>query len=132
MRSGEPPRVLVVDDHPALRDAVCATLRRCGCVVQTAANGVEALERLARDHFDAIVSDVEMPVMDGITLRERVLARHPHLHRRFLLCSGMPLPKSLAHDASVAFLPKPMVAADLWAAVRELLAHPPEPPASSG
>ena len=126
------PRVLVVDDHPRLRDAVCAALRSYGCLVQASANGREALERLARDHFDAVVSDVEMPVMDGVTLREHVLAWHPHLHRRFLLCSGLPLPPALAHDASVAFLPKPVSATALWTAVRALLAQPSETPPPSG
>jgi CheY-like chemotaxis protein len=100
-------------------------------VVQSAADGREALERLARDRFDAVVSDLNMPGMDGVTLRQEVLARYPELRRRFLLCSGLPLPPSLAGDPSVVFLSKPVAPAELWAAVRALLEQPPDPAADA-
>jgi CheY-like chemotaxis protein len=67
--------VLVVDDEPDLREIFSAWLQDEGCVVFTAANGVEALELLEARKIDALVSDIRMPVMDGIALVRTVYER---------------------------------------------------------
>lgn len=130
MHRQQGPRVLVVDDHPGMRAALCSLLYRRGCAVEAAANGQDALECLAHERFDAVVSDIEMPVMDGLTLQRHVAARYPALRHRFLLCSGLYLPP-LARDPAVPFLQKPVRDADLWAALCSLLATPAETPATS-
>jgi two-component system response regulator MprA len=58
--------VLVVDDEPAVRDALQRALRAEGYRVSTAADGRQALERVAQDHPDLVVLDILMPVMDGL------------------------------------------------------------------
>jgi CheY-like chemotaxis protein len=58
-------RVLVVDDDPFIRDVVGDVLELIGCAVQTAANGKEALERVAATRPDVILLDYMMPIMDG-------------------------------------------------------------------
>jgi len=131
MHRRQAPRVLVVDDHPGMRAAICRLLDRRGCAVEAAANGEEALECLARERFDAVVSDIEMPVMDGLTLLRYVIARHPALRHRFLLCSGLYLPP-LSSDPAVPFLQKPVGDEELWAALCSLLATPAEAPAETG
>jgi CheY-like chemotaxis protein len=60
--------VLIVDDEPDLREIFSAWLQQAGCLVLTAANGVEALEVLAARKIDAMISDIRMPVMDGVAL----------------------------------------------------------------
>ena len=60
--------ILVVDDEPAMRDALTAALRREGLCVITAANGVEALEKVQGQPFDLIITDVRMPRMGGLEL----------------------------------------------------------------
>lgn len=62
------PRILVVDDEPNLRRAVEVALRLRGFEVDTAANGREALARIAQRHPDAIVLDLAMPDIDGLAL----------------------------------------------------------------
>ncbi len=57
--------VLVVDDDPSIRAFMAIALRMEGFDVDTAANGVEALDKARQNHSDAIVLDLMMPVMDG-------------------------------------------------------------------
>ena len=74
-----PPRVLVVDDDPALLEALPETirLRMPGTIVETRASAAPALEQIAAVDYDAIVSDIKMPGMDGLTLLSRVRALRP-------------------------------------------------------
>lgn len=65
-------RILVVDDEPALRESVARSLRFEGYVVDTAADGVEALEKLPDVRPDALVVDVMMPRLDGVEVCRRV------------------------------------------------------------
>ena len=68
-------QVLVVDDSPTTRAIVRNFLAVAGYAVQTAADGVEALERLRTRPFDLVVSDVEMPRMNGFELTRQVKSR---------------------------------------------------------
>ena len=58
-------QILVVDDDPGVRRLVAATLTSEGWKVRTAANGHLALEEIREHPFDAIILDLQMPVMDG-------------------------------------------------------------------
>lgn len=59
-------QVLLVEDDPIVRQAYSKVLRRGGLETETAADGVEALEKLRTGGFDAIVSDINMPRLSGI------------------------------------------------------------------
>jgi CheY-like chemotaxis protein len=61
-------RVLVVDDNPGAREMVLRVLRRYGWQAEGAADGLEALARLLHGEFDVIVSDFQMPRLDGLGL----------------------------------------------------------------
>jgi DNA-binding NtrC family response regulator len=64
--------ILVVDDEPDMRDALTAALRREGLCVSTAANGIEALEKVQGQSFDLMITDVRMPRMGGLALLQEL------------------------------------------------------------
>ena len=61
-----PARVLVVDDEKSMRDLLAITLQRAGYDVTVADGGETAIEAIRRDPFDAIITDVRMPKVDGL------------------------------------------------------------------
>jgi DNA-binding NtrC family response regulator len=71
--------VLIVDDDPALLQALPETLRlrMSGVMVDTADSALAALERITARDYDAIVTDIKMPGMDGLTLLGEILGRRP-------------------------------------------------------
>jgi CheY-like chemotaxis protein len=72
-------RVLVVDDSPIIRDLLVELLTAAKLEVYTAADGAAALELLDRHRVDLVLSDVEMPGIDGFELLTRVRQRDPEL-----------------------------------------------------
>jgi len=81
------PSVLVVDDDKNTRDGLQRALRR-SYDVRVAESGDRALEVLAQDEVDVLLSDVRMPGMDGVTLLQRARARYPRLISILLTAYG--------------------------------------------
>ena len=75
MRKNPKINILVVEDDQDMRDFIEEILQEQGYGVTTAANGKEALARIDETNFPIIVSDLRMPVMDGITLLAEISAR---------------------------------------------------------
>jgi signal transduction histidine kinase/CheY-like chemotaxis protein len=73
-RTGDQARVLLVEDNRINQTLALAYLSRLQCRVELAANGAEALQLLAQATFDAVLMDVEMPVMDGLTATKAIRA----------------------------------------------------------
>jgi CheY-like chemotaxis protein len=71
--------VLVADDDPGICQTLKEILEAEGCVVQTAADGAEALAMAGRQRFDVVLSDVVMPHMDGHELFVALKKTHPEL-----------------------------------------------------
>ncbi|MCI0566817.1 MAG: response regulator [Acidobacteria bacterium] len=74
---GVPPGILVVDDEPAIRDLLCEGLKGQGYHCAVASNGHEALDLLRREQFSLVLSDIDMPTMDGVRLLKNVREAHP-------------------------------------------------------
>jgi putative nucleotidyltransferase with HDIG domain len=72
-------RILVVDDEEVICSILARRLTREGYLCSTANNGKEALKQFYRDTFSLIISDIKMPVMDGIELLKRVKAMNPKM-----------------------------------------------------
>ena len=94
-------RILAVDDSPSMRQMVSFTLARAGYDVIEACDGVEALEMAKRDPVDLVLTDVNMPNMDGISLiRElRELPDYAHTPILTLTTEGGSDKKQLGRDA---------------------------------
>ncbi|MHA1277020.1 MAG: response regulator [Candidatus Helarchaeota archaeon] len=85
---GESGKILVVDDEIEVVNSLKMILEHQGYIVDTAANGIDALEKLSRDDFDLILTDIRMPAMDGMELCE-IIKNHPQLNRiPIILFSG--------------------------------------------
>ncbi len=70
-------RILVVDDDLWGRQALMERLQRCGYEVGGAEDGLQALHHLQREHFDVVITDIQMPRMDGVALL-REIRRHDY------------------------------------------------------
>jgi len=71
-------KVLVVDDSSAIRESVSYVLDQAGYGVVQAGDGLEGLEKLKEGGFDLIVTDVNMPNLDGIGLVRKVREQGQH------------------------------------------------------
>lgn len=67
-------QILVVDDSASMRQMVAFTLKAAGHVVTEAVDGVDGLKKAKSSTFDLVITDVNMPNMDGITLTKELRA----------------------------------------------------------
>jgi DNA-binding NtrC family response regulator len=106
----EPVRILVVDDDPDQLDAISAMVAAKGYVPETARNGEEALEKLGTASFNAIVTDLFMPLLDGAQLLRTQLERGDLTPAIVLTGFGSPSHAvSIVHDLRAFwFLEKPV------------------------
>lgn len=72
------PRLLVVDDEPHIREMLTRHLRLAGYeVISDPGNGEEALDILARERVEVVITDIMMPKMNGIELLRRIKKEYP-------------------------------------------------------
>jgi putative nucleotidyltransferase with HDIG domain len=124
VKTHEAARVLVVDDETHVRAMIGSTLERQGYEVQLASNGREALEILAHQSFDLVLTDIVMQDVNGIALLERLHSQQPNLPVVMV---------TAIHDISVAidsmrrgaydYLLKPFEREHLLSTVRRAITH---------
>ena len=122
------PRVLIADDEDSMRSLVSRAIAMDGHETVTAEDGAEALEILMREDgaFDLLLTDIKMPVMDGIALALAVARDYPKL--TILLMTGFADQRerasgleAIVHDV----VTKPFAIADIRTAVADALATRP-------
>ena len=93
-------RILLTEDDESVRAFVSRALQLDGHQVETACDGLEALERLTESNgaYDLLVSDVKMPLMDGIALAHKAAGQWPGLP--ILLMTGFADQRERAEDLS--------------------------------
>ncbi len=81
--------VLIVDDEPAVRHTVRGVLESSGFECAESENGASALEWLKDHHTDVIIADYHMPIMNGLSLLEKVQSRLNGHTPRVIMLSGI-------------------------------------------
>ncbi|MBT2408333.1 MULTISPECIES: response regulator transcription factor [unclassified Streptomyces] len=119
---GDPQRILVVDDEPAVREALRRSLAFEGYGVQTAVDGLDALDKAASYAPDLIVLDIQMPRMDGLTAARRLRAAGSVTPVLMLTARDTVGDRVTGLDAGADdYLVKPFELDELFARVRALL-----------
>src|SRR5262245_59518935 len=115
--------VLLVDDEPHVTAALASALRREPVRVVTASSAAEALERLAHDGVDVVVSDERMPGMGGTDLLAEVRRRWPDTLRMLLTgATTLDLVIRAVNEGQIThFFSKPCHPAELAQVVRHAL-----------
>ena len=117
-------RILVVDDEPLVTMLMAEALVLEGHDIDTAKNGREALEKIAACAYDAILSDLRMPELDGVGLYRVLDQQHPGLLTRIAFVTGTTQPVEYAtflEETGVPVLRKPFAIDDLQQLVQRLL-----------
>lgn len=117
-------RLLLVDDEQLIRELYARVLSLEGYEVETVDDGVAALERLAEEKFDLVLTDWEMPRLDGASMT--LTLRSAGSHIPVIMISGLPalLPMAVTRQFA-AILPKPARHAEIVTAVSRALGGAP-------
>jgi CheY-like chemotaxis protein len=102
-------RLLIVDDEAVIRVLLQRHFVANGYMVETAANGIEALQRLADAKYDIVISDLLMPEMDGHELLGRIRDEYP-LVRVIVMTGAVSIDNMLAclREGAFTFVTKPL------------------------
>ncbi|AEI68222.1 response regulator [Corallococcus macrosporus] len=118
-------RALVVDDSQAMRRSIMYALQRLSGVVCTEAqDGAEGLKKLTQGHFDLVLTDINMPLMDGLKLISHIrqTAEHRGVPIIVVTTEGAAADRERAMKLGAsAYLVKPVQAKVVLDTVRELL-----------
>lgn len=115
-------RILITEDEDSLRSFVARALRMDGHETHEAADGEQGFEKLQQHDFDLLLSDIRMPIMDGIELAHRASAQFPRL--RILLMTGYAEQRERTDDLLekiVDVVSKPFALPDIRKAVARAL-----------
>ncbi|MBF0500607.1 MAG: response regulator [Candidatus Riflebacteria bacterium] len=114
--------ILVVDDDPDLCDILKDILVRHGAV-DIAHNGEQGLERLFKQPYSLVVSDVAMPIMNGISFYRCATQMFPATKGKFMFLTGELTSERLAffQEHAIPYFVKPANAKDIRAAAAKIL-----------
>ena len=122
-----PARILLVDDDPLITLLLTDMLSLDGYDVDTAPNGVAALNKVQRKRYDLILTDLHMPELDGIGLYRELGRRQAHPQHKMIFLTGT-TGASEAHrlvkETGVPLLRKPFNLVELLSLVRKTLYAP--------
>jgi two-component system chemotaxis response regulator CheY len=115
--------ILIVDDSPSLRQMVAMTLEEAGYAVMQGADGKDALGKLGSKRVDLIITDLNMPVMDGITFIKQIRTRAESKFTPILMLTTESAAEKKAEGkaaGATAWIVKPFERAKLLQAVDRL------------
>jgi PAS domain S-box-containing protein len=119
----QPRAILVVDDEPDIRETLVEILSAAGHRVVCVGSGREALERLASERYDVILTDMRMPDLDGRALYQEIERRWPGLTAHVAFVTGDTLASALREfvsDSGRPVIEKPFLPSEVRRVVEEM------------
>jgi CheY-like chemotaxis protein len=123
MSEGHRSRVLVIDDTPSVLEVVRYLLESFGYECETAADGPSGLARFAEGDWDLVLTDLEMPEMDGWQVIDAIRQRAPAMPIVVITAFSDPSVMRRASEWGVPVIAKPFPMATLKAVVGEALSR---------
>ena len=118
-------RVLLVDDERDVLEVLALALAPLGYLIETAINGADAIERALAFLPEVVVTDLLMPVVDGIELAKALRSNASTAGTKIVMCSGVAEASVRAlFNGYDAFLTKPLELLDLMETLAGLLRRP--------
>ena len=113
--------VLVVDDEKYIKDILARIIEREGFMVSTASDGTEAYEMLQKARYDYVISDINMPNMDGMELLKKIKEMNRSI-RVLLITSkaGEYSPQEILREGADFFITKPFKNVEIARTLRAL------------
>ncbi len=111
--------VLVVDDDPTLLELLTDTLLAIGYAATPASDGMIALDLLANQKFDLVITDIKMPRMDGLQLLKKIKRHYPQLPVLFI--TGVATPEVIGQAEPDGWLAKPFRIAHIEQLIEQAL-----------
>ena len=121
-------RLLIVDDEPGIVEVLKSALGEDGYTIETAATGDEALQRIASNRYDLIISDLCMPNTDGEALYRAVGDCYPELAGRIIFVTGDTVStetRSFFESTCSRYVAKPFKIEEIKEVIRQTLEAPP-------
>jgi CheY-like chemotaxis protein len=114
--------ILIVDDEEMITTLIKSLLNREGNI-DVANNGEEAINHLEKKFYKLVISDIDMPKMDGLSFYKKSVAKFPTLKKRFLFMSGdlTSERETFFHENHLKYLSKPMKIAVLREVASEII-----------
>ncbi len=117
-------RILFVDDNPTITQLITDILSLDGYGVDTAPNGIAALEKIEGRRYDLILTDLHMPEMDGAGLYRELAKRQTHPPQKIIFLTGTAGTSEahrLVQESGLPLLRKPFNLVELLELVRKVL-----------
>jgi DNA-binding response OmpR family regulator len=121
---GQSPRILVVEDEPAICQICLRTLTAEGFEVDIAVNGAIAGKMLSEKKYDLCLIDIRTPIMNGRELYQHIRDQYPNFTGKIIFTTGDVLDEKLAamlNEAKRPYLPKPFTPDELKIIVKKTL-----------
>ncbi len=119
-----PAKVLVVDDERDLAESCAYFLKRAGFATDTAYSGEDALELLAQNHYDMVITDLKMPRMTGLSLLKAIKTNDPDIE--VVMITGYPEVETAVEamkNGALDYITKPFEEEALLERVEKAVAH---------
>ncbi len=116
--------LLVLDDDPSMQRLVATLLRRDGHRVDVVSEAAQAIERIGRYNYDALLLDIMTPTEGGLTVLRHLRSAKPEMMKRVVLVTASPdsILKGVSGDV-FGVVRKPFEADELTAVIRKVVAR---------